>query len=189
MDRQGYARIAVEPQPDDPFLRKSVPRMDRSKIRYQRQRGNQLLEVALIFFPMFALFLALVDIPIGLFLRATMQHAVREGVRYAVTHRTLSGMCQDDSIRYVVKGAAAGFLGSGAHDAKIKVRYYAPGNLDTELTGMSSNAPGNIVEVAIEGYAWNWLAPLLRNSSSFTINVYAADRMEGVGGAMAPPCR
>lgn len=166
-----------------------MARSTTSSKRDQTQRGNQLLEVSLVFFPMFALFLALVDIPIGLFLRATMQHAVREGVRYAVTHRTLSGMCQDASIRYVVKGAAAGFLASGAHDSKIKVRYYAPGNLTTELTGISSNAPGNIVEVAIEGYTWNWLAPFLRNSSSFTINVYAADRMEGVGGAMAPPCR
>lgn len=157
--------------------------------RRRRQGGNQLLEISLIFLPMFALLLALVDFSMALFLRATMQNAAREGVRYAVTHRTMSGMCQDASIKQVVKDAAVGFLSNSAHDSKIKIRYYAPGNLTTELTGANSNSPGNIVEVGVEGYTWSWIAPLWRTSSPFNINVYAADRMEGLGGATAPPCR
>lgn len=158
-------------------------------IRKRRQGGNQLVEISLIFLPMFALLLALVDFSMALFLRATMQNAVREGVRYAVTHQTMSGMCQDASIKQVVKNSAVGFLTDASHDAKIKIRYYAPGNLTTELTGLSSNSPGNVVEVAVEGYTWSWIAPLWRTSSPFNINVYAADRMEGLGGVASPPCR
>ncbi len=157
--------------------------------RRRRQRGNQLVEVSLIFLPMFAMLLALVDFSMALFLRATMQNAVREGVRYAVTYQTAGGMCQDASIRAVVKGASVGFLADASHDAKIKVRYYAPSDLTTEVTGTGSNAPGNVVEIGIEGYAWSWIAPLWRTASPFQINVYAADRMEGLAGGVSPPCR
>jgi len=164
---------------------KSAPILDRR----HRQGGNQLIEISLIFLPMFALLLALVDFSMALFLRATMQNAVREGVRYAVTHQTMSGMCQDASIKQVVKNSAVGFLTDPTHDTKIKIRYYAPGNLTTELTGLNSNSPGNVVEVAVEGFTWSWIAPLWRTSSPFNINVYAADRMEGLGGVASPPCR
>lgn len=118
-----------------------------------------------------------------------MQNAVREGVRYAVTYQTSGGMCQDASIKAVVKSAAAGFLSDAAHDTKIKVRFYDPSNLTTEVTGVSSNVPGNVVEVGVEGYTWSWIAPLWRTASPFNINVYAADRMEGLAGGVSPPCR
>ena len=122
-------------------------------------------------------------------MRATMQHAVREGVRYAVTYQTMPGMCQDASIKQTVKNAAAGFLADSSMDAKIKVRYYSATNLTTELTGSGSNGPGNVVEVGLEGYSWSWIAPLWRTGSPFNINVYAADRMEGLAGGVSPPCR
>ena len=157
--------------------------------RKRWQRGNQLVEVGLIFLPLCALLFGIFDFSVAIFMRATMQSAVREGVRYAVTYDTMSGMCQDASIKQTVKNSAAGFLTAVAHDSKIKVRYYAPTNLTTELTGVGSNAPGNVVEIAIEGYSWSFMAPLWRASSPFVINVYAADRMEGLAGTSSPPCR
>ena len=146
------------------------------------------MEVSLIFLPLFAILLALFDFSTALFLRATMQNAVREGVRYAVTYQTSSGMCQDASIKEVVKSSSVGFLGS-ADDSKIKVRYYDPASVGTELTGAGSNGPGNVVEIGVEGYTWSWIAPLWRTASPFNINVYAADRMEGLAGGTSPPCR
>lgn len=123
-------------------------------------------------------------------MRATMQHAAREGVRFAVTYQTLPGFaCQDDSIKQVVKNSAGGFLSDPSHDSKIKVRYYLPTNLNNEVTGANSNAPGNIVEIGVENYQWSWIAPLWRSASPFVINVYAADRMEALSGATTPPCR
>ena len=157
--------------------------------RRRRQRGNQLVEVSLIFLPLMALLLALIDFSLALFLRATMQNAVREGVRYAVTYQTTGGMCQDASIKAVVKASSVGFLSDASQDSKIKIRYYAPTNLNTEVTGAGSNAPGNVVEVGVEGFTWSWIAPLWRTASPFNVNVYAADRMEGLPGGSSPPCR
>jgi hypothetical protein len=157
--------------------------------RRKRQSGNQLVEVSLIFLPLLALLLALIDFSMALFLRATMQNAVREGVRYAVTYQTSGGLCQDASIKAVVKASAVGFLSDSSMDTKIKVRYYAPANLALEVTGAGSNAPGNVVEIGVEGFAWSWIAPLWRTASPFNINVYAADRMEGLAGGASPPCR
>jgi Flp pilus assembly protein TadG len=157
--------------------------------RRRRQRGNQLVEVSLIFLPLFAILLGLFDFSIALFLRATMQNAVREGVRYAVTYQTSGGMCQDASIKAVVKSSSVGFLSDASYDSKIKVRYFNPSSLGAEVTGSNSNTPGNVVEVAVEGYTWSWIAPLWRTASPFNINVYAADRMEGLAGGVSPPCR
>lgn len=147
------------------------------------------MEAALIFLPLMALMLALIDFSLALFLRATMQNAVREGVRYAVTYQTSGGLCQDASIKAVVKASSVGFLADASHDSKIKVRFYAPANLTTEVTGAGSNAPGNVVEIGVEGYTWSWIAPLWRTASPFNVNVYAADRMEGLPGGSSAPCR
>lgn len=157
--------------------------------RRRRQGGNQLVEVSLIFLPLFAILVGMIDFSLALFLRATMQNAVREGVRYAVTYRTEPGMCQDASIKSIVKSSAVGFLSSTADQAKIRVRFYSPSDLTTEITGVGSNSPGNVVEVGVEGYQWSWMAPLWRTASPFNINVYAADRMEGLAGGVSPPCR
>ncbi|SRR5258708_5454522 len=157
--------------------------------RRRRQRGSYAIETALVFLPMFALLLAIVDFSLAIFMRATMQNSVRDGVRYAVTYQTMSGMCQDASIKQTVKNSAIGFLSQAAQDPLIKVRYYAPADLSTEVTGVNSNKPGNIVEIGVEGYAWSWLAPLWRTNSPFNISVYAADQMEGLPGGVSPPCR
>ena len=68
------------------------------------------MEAALVFLPLMALMLALIDFSLALFLRATMQNAVREGVRYAVTYQTSGGMCQDASIKAVVNPAGVNYL-------------------------------------------------------------------------------
>ena len=147
------------------------------------------MEAALIFLPLMALMLALIDFSVALFLRATMQNAVREGVRYAVTYQTSGGLCQDASIKAVVKASSVRFLADSSQDSKIKVRYYGSTNLNTEVTGAGSNAPGNVVEIGVEGFTWSWIAPLWRTASPFNVNVYAADRMEGLPGGSSPPCR
>lgn len=160
------------------------------KTRGAAQRGNAFLEAGFIFVPLLAIILAICDFGFAIFLRANMQNAVREGVRFAVTYQTLPGLCQDDSVKKVVQDSAAGFLAGATNLNKIKVRFYLPTNLNTPVTGVGTNAPGNVVEVGVEGYSFSWMAPLLRSPASpFIINVYAADRMEGLAGGTSPPCR
>ncbi len=147
-----------------------------------------MLEFGFVFVPLFAILFAISDYSLAIFMRATFQHAVREGVRYAVTYQTMSGMCQDASIRQVVKNSSAGFL-NNTHDSLIKVTYHPPSNLSQTVTGVGSNAAGNIVEVSVENYSHNWIAPLIRSSTPLSITVTAADRTESLPGTATPPCR
>ena len=72
--------------------------------------------------------------------------------------------------------SAIGLLSQASQDPLIKVRYYAPTNLSVEVTGSGSNAPGNIVEIGVEGYSWSWLAPLWRRAKSQTRKVLSRYR-------------
>ena len=154
----------------------------------QRQRGNTMVESAFALLPLFILIFGIIDFSMAIFLRSTLQNAVREGVRYAVTYQLMSGSCQDDSIRTVVKNNSVGFINS-SNTSMVTVRYYVPSNLTTPVTGTNSNFPGNVVEIGVEGYNWNWMAPLSRGSSALTMNLYSADVMEGLPGGVNPPCR
>jgi Flp pilus assembly protein TadG len=139
----------------------------------------------LILLPFFAITFAIIDYGLAIFVQSTLQHAVREGVRYAVTYQTISGMCQDASIKTVVKNHAMGFLTPDDKYSLIQVTYYTP---DT-FTVSPSNNPGNIVEVAVNGYPWGWIAPLWRSKTPLNITVRSSDRMEGLPGGTNPPCR
>lgn len=157
--------------------------------RRRRQSGNAFVEASFVFVPLLAIVLAIIDFSMAMFMRATFQHAVREGVRYAVTYQTMSGMCQDASIRQVVKNASAGFL-LNSHDSLIKVTYHPPADLSQTVTGAGSNAAGNIVEVSVEDFSYGWMAPLMRTNTPLNITVRAADKTESLpGGTTTPPCR
>ena len=156
--------------------------------RMSTQSGNNILETALVLTPVLAMLFGILDFSMAIFVRSTMQSAVREGVRYAVTYQ-VNGGCQDAAIQQVVKNYAAGLLSSTTNAAKIHTRYYRPNDLTTEVTGAGSNAPGNVVQVSVEGYQWPWIAPLLRPGGSISVTVFAADRMESLPGGAAPPCR
>ena len=150
-----------------------------------RRRGNTFVEAGLVFLPFMALVLGITEFSSALFVRTTMQHAVREGVRYAVTYQLKPGMCQDDSIKEVVRQNAQGFLKPADLGSKVVVRYYLP----TTLAASAANQPGNIVEISVEGYQYRWIAPLWRTSTPLTIVARATDIMEGLPGGTAPPCR
>lgn len=158
------------------------------RLRRHRRAGNTFVESALVFIPLMALILGIADFAFAHFLRGTMQHAVREGVRYAITYQVQSGKCQDASIKSIVTTQAMGFLNSSTQQTYIKVRYYDPITF-TELTGSTANSPGNLVEVSVEGYPYSWMAPLLFSASPFSITVRSSDRLEGLGAGASAPCK
>lgn len=148
------------------------------------RRGSAMVEFSLVLVPLLALFFGLIDFSLAIFLKSTFQHAVREGVRYAVTGRTQPGFGQDASIRSVVQQNAMGFLDGSNGASKIHIRYYVPGTLNET----QSNAGGNIVEVSIEEYTWNWIAPLLRSATPpLTLLARSSDRVENSAGGVPPP--
>lgn len=55
-------------------------------MKYRQQDGAELVEFSLFAVFFFTIMLSIVDIAILGWVNLTMQHAVREGVRYAITH-------------------------------------------------------------------------------------------------------
>jgi hypothetical protein len=131
----------------------------------------------------------IVDVAFAVFAHTTLQHAVREGTRYAVTYNLVSGMGHDASIKSVVQANAMGILASDSAMQKVYVRYYDTATF-TEQTGTGSNAPGNIVEVSVEGLTRTWIASgLLGQLSPMNFNIRSSDRMEGLPSGTALPAR
>lgn len=154
-----------------------------SRRRRSRQRGSQVVEVGLCLLPFLAILFLLIDLCLVIFLKATFQHAVREGVRFAMTGRTLDGLGHDASIKRVVQQYAIGFLGGEEGADKIKIRYFVPGTL-AETT---SNAGGNIVEISIEGFSWRPIVPLFKSGDPVTISARSTGIMEPSPGGIPPP--
>jgi Flp pilus assembly protein TadG len=145
-----------------------------------------MVETALVLVPFFAIILGIIDYGRAFYTRTAIQYAVQAGTRYAVTFQTMTGMCQDASIKEVVRRNSVGTLSATDIANKTYVRYYKP---DT-LAATSSNMPGNIVEVSVEGYEFRWIAPLWRPAAPMIVLARSSDRMEGLpGGSSGPPCR
>jgi Flp pilus assembly protein TadG len=149
--------------------------------RRVRERGSQIVEASLVFVPMLLMIFMMLDLAMVIFVRTTMQEAVREGVRYAITGQNTVGPCQDDSIKAIVKLHALGFLLSTAAASTIHVQFVNP-----VTGGQGTNTWGNIVNVKIEGYKYTPLAPYARLNFPLYVWASASDVIEPLSGAS--PC-
>lgn len=152
------------------------------KKRTRAQRGSQSVEFGLVMVPFFAFMLLIMDISWAVFSKAALQHSVREGVRYAVTGRTLTGLGQDASIKSIVQQNAMGMLNGSSGLSLITIQYYTP---DT-LTPTASNAGGNVVTVSVTGYSLSPLGPLMRSSTPLSLSVSSSDRTESCPAGICP---
>ncbi len=170
--------------------------------RRRSQKGQAVVETALMIVPLLMLLIAILDFSLAIFIMDTLEYAVRQGVRYAVTGQvtTVPGsppttLGQDASIRGVVRANALGLL-SSVPDANITINYYA---FDTATdtwqptSGVNSNTGGNMVKVSVTGYSWFWMLPganswgNTRGGSTFLpINTASADIMEGCPLGVCP---
>lgn len=156
-------------------------------LRRNARKGSEILEFAFVLIPILGFIGLTVDIAWGVFSRCTLQHAVREGVRFAVTARTTAGKTSHvDSIKAVVQKQALGLL-SGDRANLIHVRYYDPEDFSDLGTGKGANAGGNIVEVSVEGFAWLPLLPVARDGSPLRMTARSMDRMETLPPGEALP--
>jgi Flp pilus assembly protein TadG len=157
------------------------PEPERHQSRRKNQRGAEMVELSFIIIPLFGLTFLLLDVSMVICLRSTFQHAVREGVRYAITGQNTTGPCQDDSVKAVVQKNASGFLNSARALADIHVHFISPAD-----GSVTTNAYGNIVEVSVEGYSYNPMAPYQHSGTPLSLTARAYDMMEPVPGAL--PC-
>ena len=136
------------------------------------QRGSYLVEAAIGVPLLLGLVFLIVDVGWTLFAKATLQHAVREGVRYAVTGRAAGKLGQTASIQQVVIENSAGLL-SGQPET-IRVRFYRPDN----QAEVNDNSGGNVVVVSVEGYAIKSLLPYMHSCDTVIASAHAGDRLE-----------
>jgi Flp pilus assembly protein TadG len=169
--------------------------------RRRKSAGNALVEWMFVLLPTFALITAFFDVSFALFSWSTIQNAVREGCRYAITFQTNGGQGQDNSIKTIVQQNSMGL--ATVAGGLINVNYFGtdPKTNAFSLTnaiplGDGGNIPGNIVEVSIQGYPLNWMIPLsgtianpIRSTSPAVINVYSADVLGGFPAGVASVAR
>ncbi|SRR5579871_151343 len=162
--------------------------MRQIRARSRGCRGSALVEAGLAMLPLMAFFFGIVDVSFAVFIKNTLLFSVRQGVRYAVTSQTMTGMGQDASIKATVRQYSGGLVDAlspnqnGAN--QITITYYDPVSL-AAVTGTNSNIGGNIVVVSISGLSWAWMVPLWRNATPLQFAVASADVMEAtpLGGA------
>ena len=148
--------------------------------RKRKSRGHVMIESAFTLLPMFALLFGIIDLCVMTFRWTTLQNAVREGVRYAITFQTSGGLGQTASIQGVVEQNALGFVKASDSPQHIFVTYLNP-----DLTS-GSNTPGNVVEVTVKNISFSFMAPLsgsfagpLYATSPLSFKVVAADILGG----------
>ncbi len=143
---------------------------------WSRRRGATIVEMSFVVIALFGLLFLLMDLSWVVFAKASVQHAVREGCRFAVTSQTLTGLGHIASIQEVVRRNSMGFIGP-AETGLIQVRFYNPETLQP-VSGAGSNAGGNLVIVAVENFQVRPLIPFVRSGDPIRFSVRAADRME-----------
>ena len=186
-----------------------------SRDRAGNRKGNVMLEFALCALPMFALFFGISDVALAVFLQSMFQSGVRDGVRFGITYSTTfnGNACgsMTDCMKTVVKAGTLGFLNS-SNDSLIQVNYYQPTDLTVPLTAgdcdpggsktmrndtqvparqlFYMNQPGNLVEVRVQNFPWNWIVPMpgYMPGGGLTMSASAADALQGYPiGTTVPP--
>ena len=183
----------------------------RNSARNRSRRGSGLLELAFFLMPSFALICGFLDVGMALFTWNTLQNAVREGTRYAITYQVDGSGQQVTSIKNTVSTWAMGLVqasstsGSGVNVPYIEVNFYTPpttanpNGILLPATG-TPNAPGNIVEVAVRNYPYALMAPFsgaigatvstsfyATPGTSMRVQVFSADVLGGTPVAGTPP--
>jgi Flp pilus assembly protein TadG len=163
------------------LMNRSTPTGHQSSPRpVRRNRGNAVLECALVILPLMAIGFALMDYTIGLFVQNVLRNAVREGCRFAITQQTGAGG-QDAAVKSVVQANSMGFL---QNTTAVSITYY-DSNLNV-VTGTGSNAQGNLCLVSIAGFSWTWFAPVMRSSTPLTFSAASSDLMEAPPNGILP---
>lgn len=166
--------------------RRSQGKTIASRQRRAREGGNNLVETALVFLPMLAMFFGILDVSMVVFLQNTLMNATREGTRFGITYgSTYDGAsCATSEATCITQAAedyAFGFL-AGNKANYVTVNYYTANNLTTPIESCNAgtctqngtlpvtlsngivvnyvNQPGNILEVVVANYPWNWLFPV-----------------------------
>ncbi len=109
--------------------------------RRRTQRGNTMLESALCFLPMMAMFFGIIDVCYAVSIQSLLSQAARAGSRWAITYQTTynGNTCASQAacIAQVVQDNAVGFL-AGTKANYVFVNYYITGPLPSGSSGLTT---------------------------------------------------
>jgi Flp pilus assembly protein TadG len=163
------------------------------------------MEFTLVILPLLAMVAVVVDTAWAVYAKATLQRAVRMGVRTGITltsTQMATGACLTDTVKGVVQANSMGLLGSGtgaSNYALIKVHYFQPPatGSTSASTDVSANSdgdqPGNVMQVSVQSYSvvpllpriFNWKTAVDKNPLVIQ-GVYAADLIEPASSTVRP---
>ena len=161
--------------------------------RNRSRRGAELIEFTLVMLPAFAMTGVLLNVSWGVYSKATLQRAVRVGVRRGVTvtgAQVPNGSSLTAMVKDTVQQNSMGMLSGDSKRQLIKVRYFKPPGAATSdpVTDVSANpdgnAAGNVMQVGIENFSLLPLVPMIFSFHGQPVNnplvfsVYSADRIE-----------
>jgi Flp pilus assembly protein TadG len=132
------------------------------------------VEVGLTLVLLFALIFLVMDLAMLVFIKSTLQQAVREGVRAGVTQPPVGyAGYVEDYIRQAVQNESLGFLGGTAGACKIQINYYNP-----DTGGAGTRNQGDLLVVSVNNYNYTPLAALLKSADPLSISVSSSDVVE-----------
>jgi Flp pilus assembly protein TadG len=162
--------------------------------RARRTRGAELLEFTFVFIPLLAMTFVLLDTAWAVFVKATLQYAVRAAVRTGITitgtQATTANSDLTTMVKAIVQSKSIGILRGTTGLSYIKVHYFqppAPGSTAAAVdvsNQPSGNTPLYIMQVSVENYPLTALLPRVYggkngvDGSATVLNVKAADLIE-----------
>jgi hypothetical protein len=141
----------------------------------------------------------LVDTAWSIYVKGTIQRAVRVGVRSGVVQTSFdlgSGNCLTPHVKSVVQQNSLGILKGDAGLAKIKVNYFRPPlpNSNDPAVDVSDqpggNQGGNIMQVSVQNFSLIPLMPRIFRNSAVDNNplVFSAVSSDLIEPTRYPPC-
>nr|WP_175225559.1 TadE/TadG family type IV pilus assembly protein [Paraburkholderia humisilvae] len=166
------------------------PGTQRTAVARRRQRGAAAVEFALIAPLLLLLVFVGMDLCVSLWVNLTMQYAVREGARYAVTGQSNLDPDASDQQRYLaviqeIKNSSMGLYNMVSPSYTITINgqssnYATQGSYSSSMFGN----PGDIIVLQLN-CSWPLLTPLARPffpNGLYTFSVAATMRNEGFSG-------
>jgi Flp pilus assembly protein TadG len=155
----------------------------RRRQRRERERGQALVEFALVSIVFFLVTFGIIDMARMFQSWVTVQHAAREGARYGITGRsTCTGAAnRTDCIEWTAKRATAGLLNGGpsASDADVAVTFRAWDWVSNNWTGPTNNQVGKAcdqLEVRVT-YTHHLIVPMISIFAPSGITIAGVQRM------------
>lgn len=139
-----------------------------------RRRGAVAIEAGFTIILLFGLIFLVLDLSMLLFIKSTLQQAVREGVRVGMTARLVGSTTYlNDSISQTVQAHALGFLNGSQGACKIRIQYFDP------TTGAASlGTQGDLLVVSVNNYSYTILGAVLKDAHPLAVSVTSSDILE-----------